>query len=155
MEVWRVRPGTRESAVFGRRRTTCLMLFAYLSLWGCANPGTYWKSRALDLWDVLPVAVNVVQEWEFGGLCVSARVTPLAQIGLGGYGMNSTEPDTFGMGLGRWGPAWKECGLHCILGSGEYQELDAEHWPGGPDERYQCQTQTGGLGRVNGNLPSR
>ena len=112
-----------------------LRVLALLSLAGCGS-SQYWASRRLDLWDVVPISVQ-----RGYGLSASARVSPFAQSGLGVYGPGPREggasTNSFGMGLGRWGPRSSEGALHLVLGSMEYQELRGPPWPGGPDGRYE------------------
>src|SRR5262245_6149601 len=85
---------------------------------GCAGPGGYWKSRGLDLWDILPTAVQIEP-----GFSVSVRVTPFVQTGLGVYGVNAREVNTWGMATGRWGPRWVEGAVQLLIGAIEGQSL--------------------------------
>lgn len=106
----------------------CALLLG--SLVGCATHSEYWASRALDLWDVVPVSVQ-----KGAGVSVSARISPFAQSGIGWYYSDAA----YGMAVGRWGPYWYENGMHVALMSLEflYQETAHEQWPPGPDGRYQ------------------
>ncbi len=122
-----------------------VMLLVIPCLWGCASPWRYWKSRALDLWDVLPVSVQ-----KGGGLSASAGVTPFVRTGLGFY-FSTEPPNSYGMALGRWGPVWKENGYHFLVATVEEQELEGDPWPGGPDGRY-CNPDEKKLARSRMNL---
>jgi hypothetical protein len=113
-----------------------------------AGCGSWWESRALDLWDVVPVAVEYDKEL---GFSASARATPFIQTGLGVYGIDTTSVNSWGMGLGRWGPAWKEAAVHVLIGTLEQQIIEGEPWPGGPDGRY-GEVHEGSLARQSGNL---
>jgi hypothetical protein len=127
-----------------------LPVLALAALAGCGNSAQYWASRRLDLWDVVPISVQ-----RGYGLSVSARATPFAQSGLGLYAPGSKDKvastNSFGMGLGRWGPRSSDGALHVVIGSMEYQELRGPPWPGGPDGRYEQSSTAEKRCRASGN----
>lgn len=123
----------------------CLVVEAFTL--GCANSGVYWKSRDLDLWDIVPTAVQIQP-----GFSASVRITPFLQTGLGAYAINATRgtPNTWGLATGRWGPTWTEAAVQVLIGAIEGQSLVGEAWPGGPDGRYRRRPES--RTRTNGNL---
>jgi hypothetical protein len=117
---------------------------------GCSGANRYLESRALDLWDIVPVSVRAGL-----GADVSVRATAFLGTGLGAY-----EADAAGLAPGRWGPSWRDGAADLIFWTGKRMSLAGSRgprdgprprWPGGPDPRW-LQKGGAGLERQTGNV---
>lgn len=83
-----------------------LLLLAVLTTTGCASPGGYWASRALDLWDTAPISMQFG-----GGLSTTLSVTPFLHTGLGYH----RAPFSYGLRPKRWGLSSREETAQLVL----------------------------------------
>ena len=113
-----------------RSRTVLYVILTVAPAAGCADPGRYWRSRALDLWDALPVSVQLG-----AGLSASAKATPFLGTGAGYHGgppfFEKHAANSWGMSEGRFGPTWGDHGGGFVLLGWQWQLLTRENesWP--------------------------